>query len=375
MEIVFRYTDLLNIISFAVATTIGLLLILSSFRTNKANLILGVFMCIANFGLVDAFLQDTGIFEQYPRLIFIPTNCYFLFTPLLALYVARLIGKRMSFFLFIPFLLELIAFGVMFSLSPEEKWEIFISDKYGMYNTYFMLALVLFNAAVLLVILTHIRMHQSRALKEYSHREGVTLDWVRHFIYITLGFQAFFLLETCSDIFLTDSSFIPYMSDLASVFSLSLYIWIGYKGAKQPEIFLGELELKPPPLKQQVSKPKENLVEEFKEMQAFVMANKPFKNSKITLNELADQLNIHSKKLSKIINQETEKNFFQYINDLRLAEFKRSVSQQSIKEMTILGLALDAGFNSKSSFNSLFKKSEGITPSEWVKTNVTELVN
>jgi AraC-like DNA-binding protein len=60
-------------------------------------------------------------------------------------------------------------------------------------------------------------------------------------------------------------------------------------------------------------------------------------------------------------------NFNEFINQYRLKHFKSIALKPEFKHITILGLAYDSGFNSKSVFNTFFKKSEGVTPSKWVK--------
>ena len=93
-----------------------------------------------------------------------------------------------------------------------------------------------------------------------------------------------------------------------------------------------------------------------------------YKKNKLSLNELASELDIHPNYLSQIINEREEKNFYEFVNSFRLEEFKRLVKHQKHKEFTLLALAYDCGFNSKSSFNRYFKKHMGRTPSSFVKS-------
>jgi AraC-like DNA-binding protein len=88
---------------------------------------------------------------------------------------------------------------------------------------------------------------------------------------------------------------------------------------------------------------------------------KPYLNPKLSLQELAQNLDISSNRLSQIINQQAEVNFHDFINQYRIEEFLRNA--KSNKNYSLLALALDAGFNSKSSFNHIFKKQKGISPS------------
>ena len=92
---------------------------------------------------------------------------------------------------------------------------------------------------------------------------------------------------------------------------------------------------------------------------------KIFKQNRLTLSELAEMISISSHNLSEVINTQTGMNFFDFINRYRIEEVKKEIIKLENDNLTILSVAMDAGFNSKSSFNTLFKKYENITPSEY----------
>ena len=93
-----------------------------------------------------------------------------------------------------------------------------------------------------------------------------------------------------------------------------------------------------------------------------------FLNSDLSLRSLADLLDTSSNKLSWLINEEKEVNFNDYINGYRLDYFKNLAVKPSSQHLTILGLAFESGFSSKSTFNDYFKKKTGQTPGSWVKS-------
>lgn len=95
----------------------------------------------------------------------------------------------------------------------------------------------------------------------------------------------------------------------------------------------------------------------------------PFKDQELSLRSLADQIHLHPNKLSWLLNQSLGKNFNDYVNGYRLEAFKKMALDPDNKHLTLLGLAYDAGFKSKSTFNDYFRKHEGLTPKEWVKKN------
>lgn len=97
--------------------------------------------------------------------------------------------------------------------------------------------------------------------------------------------------------------------------------------------------------------------------------DEPYLNPQLSLHQLAEEIEIHPNKLSFLINEIMGINFNEFLNSFRLKHFKTIALNPKFKHITILGLAYDSGFNSKSVFNSYFKKTEGITPSQWVKFN------
>lgn len=104
-----------------------------------------------------------------------------------------------------------------------------------------------------------------------------------------------------------------------------------------------------------------------KRLTDIISSEKIFKNPELTLVELAQLLNIHPNILSQVINSIENKNFYDYINDKRVEEFKTIVVLPKNQKYTLLSLALECGFNSKTTFNRNFKKSTGLSPSEYLK--------
>ena len=97
----------------------------------------------------------------------------------------------------------------------------------------------------------------------------------------------------------------------------------------------------------------------------FMKSNRPYLDSDLTLPKLAEDLNVSTHHLSQVINEMHDKNFFNFINKYRVEEVKRKIQDPKYQNYSLLGIAYESGFNSKSAFNRVFKNLTGITPSQF----------
>lgn len=98
---------------------------------------------------------------------------------------------------------------------------------------------------------------------------------------------------------------------------------------------------------------------------ALMVEKERFKKSDLSIDDLAAELLVHPNHLSQVINQKEGKNFYDFVNSYRIASFKRLIEANKNRRYTLLSLAFDCGFSSKSSFNRVFKKETGQTPSQY----------
>jgi AraC-like DNA-binding protein len=94
---------------------------------------------------------------------------------------------------------------------------------------------------------------------------------------------------------------------------------------------------------------------------------KPYLNPDYSLQMMVDDLNISRQKLSYLINSGQQKNFYKFINEFRIRDVKEKLLDHGFSHYSVLGIGLDCGFNSKTSFNRIFKEETGLTPSEFKK--------
>jgi AraC-like DNA-binding protein len=157
--------------------------------------------------------------------------------------------------------------------------------------------------------------------------------------------------------------------------SLSVFvILIGYFGLKQKVVFSAD-DTK---IKTESSKPvtryagsrltESESSRHAEKLSLHMTASKPYLNPELSLSQLADELGMSNHILSQVINEKFGLNFFDFVNGYRVEEFKLRASDPEYNNLSLLGLALDCGFNSKSAFNRIFKQKTGLTPSQYKKT-------
>jgi AraC-like DNA-binding protein len=95
----------------------------------------------------------------------------------------------------------------------------------------------------------------------------------------------------------------------------------------------------------------------------YMEKNKPYLNERITIKDLSEALNVPYYHLSIVINNLLKKNFYDFINEYRIREVLSILKESRNEAVNILSIAFKCGFNSKSTFNRVFKNKMGTTPS------------
>lgn len=165
----------------------------------------------------------------------------------------------------------------------------------------------------------------------------------------------------------------------ANLFYLVILIWyIGYYGVNQVHVFLTDRTLHINP--QTVVNERETQKQasffncestEFSllkiRLEELFTTKEFFKKETLSLKETAEELNISDKKLSHVFNVCLKTNFYEYVNVHRVNHFKKKIAQEDTQKFTLLAIAYDSGFNSKATFNRVFKQQVGLTPLQFKK--------
>jgi AraC-like DNA-binding protein len=246
-----------------------------------------------------------------------------------------------------------------------------------------LLAIMISGIVYVALSLRLLARHKRIIKNQFSYAEKINLAWLRYLIY---GIAVIWIVVIFGDDRATYSTVVVFV------------IMLGYFGIKQVGIFTQHLpieskhDVKAVPVREPASistalpdlevpgtgEPKkakylksslnadsaENI---YTGLTQLMRERKPYTNPELTLDELAQTLNVHRNNLSQVINTYEQKSFYDYINSKRVEEFKRIVSLPESQKFTLLGLANNSGFNSKTSFNRNFKNATGLSPTEYLK--------
>ena len=312
---------------------------------------------------------------------FIGFSFGFLFGPLLYLYTKSLTKKNYSltkknFLHFIPFLIYNII--ILFSyhlLNSTQKISLLqkgnVLPQWASNLIYVSLHL---QILIYMFLAVNILMSYKNDLKKvFSSIEKVNLSWL---MIILFAFIFMWLIDLTHFILFKTISLPDSIYNIMNFFSLSInFVFaflIVYKGLKHPELFYELNEQEEKTKYEKSSLTKEESIEYLTKLQDFMIAEKPYLEPDLTINDLANKVSISSKTLSQVINENLNQNFFDFVNSYRIGEAKKILSDAENK-ITVLEVLYSVGFNSKSAFNSAFRRHTGVTPTEFRRHSNKEI--
>ena len=144
---------------------------------------------------------------------------------------------------------------------------------------------------------------------------------------------------------------------------------MGYFGLRQPEIFTGNYsEVNVEPAKKKYEKSslsEEDSLELGQRLNEMMRSEKLYMKSNLSLPDLAKHLGVSTHHVSQVINGRGGTTFYEYVNSRRVEEAKRLLKDPAMDHLSIAGIGFEAGFNSLSAFNAVFKKYAGEAPSAY----------
>jgi AraC-like DNA-binding protein len=347
-----------------------LLLTNSNIKKSRANLFLSILLLSLSFSIAHIFFAGVVMDHLSAEVYTLGDPTFFLIAPLLWFYTKELIGERVRLsgnllFHFLPFLIIIFLSLTLHSVNPESPLIQFLDRNHKLINIIFWMSVAAQFSSYQFSIRKKWIAYQEFIKQEISYKEGVDISWVRFFMIVFLLINVFFLFSLFAAIHLENGSWLPRTTAL--IFSLSIFA-LGYKGILQKELFqkneptkLDIVESLPNAL---VNKSDPELIGR---LLNYMIEKKPYLDSELTLSSLAKDLNISRSQLSILINEGIGDNFYDFVNKYRVEEVKKLMVDPQVKNYNLLGIAIEAGFKSKSTFNLIFKRFTGLTPTEYRK--------
>jgi AraC-like DNA-binding protein len=362
--------DVINIISIF-QLVIFVFFLFRKESNRQANRILGAFLMAQILIIVDFENNHLPghLDAVYPSLSLVGMPFILLAAPSFYLYVKSLAFtdfrlRRSHLLHTAPFVLAMIFFSFKFYFLPSETKEALLAGAKAFPEGFWILFNLLVFAQLLVYFVADLRIlkrYRSEIRERYSSVSEINLSWLS---FILFAFIAAWLSSVV--VFLSHNYFWKVYNELQFVnfFAFFLFFnYIFYKGLAQPELFSG-LEEKPKYVSSRLTETES--MEFLAKLTACMENEKPFLNPDLTLKDLGEQLQIPARYLSQVINERTHQNFYDYVSQHRIAEAKRILSDPS-NDKTVLEVLYEVGFNSKSSFNTAFKKFTGSTPTHFRK--------
>ncbi|HEX8494171.1 MAG TPA: helix-turn-helix domain-containing protein [Pyrinomonadaceae bacterium] len=350
-------------------------------RGNRsANLILAAFSATVSVLIAWTVLNSSGYIYQFPHLFRINHPFDFAITPLLYLYVRALTStkpqlKKRDLLHFVPFALCIVYLLPYYLQSGADK---IYQQQTGLGARWYYLrsALAIPQAIIYLalsgwLIIKYLRHARERRMEA----ERASLFQVKFLVIALLSVWVVAVFR-----YLFDMRYPQYMryTNLVLPFGGTLIIYaLAYFGLRQPETFAGadantlasEDEHSPAKKYEKSTLTSERSEVYLKKLLAAMEREKPYTDGDLTLAKLAGRLAVSTHHLSQIINERLGQNFFDFVNTYRVEEAKRKLVDPARKHYSLLAIAEEVGFNSKSAFNAAFKKQTSMTPSEFRKTS------
>jgi AraC-like DNA-binding protein len=347
-------------------------LLISKKNKSAPDQILTLWMFLVLVHLFLSYIYFTEDVYGFPFLLGIDLPVPLLHGVFLYFYVSSLTeqlpeSRKVLILHLVPASLMYMYLVTFFSLPAEQKIQVYRNHGagYELFNVLRWYAIALSGIFYVTWSAVLLRKHRNTIRDQFSHLEKVNLQWLQ---ILTFGLGGIWFLV------------IFFRNEMLVMAGMVIFIFlIGFFGVRQADIFTPD-QL-PADIDEQKKKyPKSGLTEEVsgelhQQLKRLMTEDALYRKSDLSINDLSAKLDVHPNYLSQIINQKEKKNFYDFVNTYRLEEFKRLIAMQKNQQFTLLSLAYDCGFSSKSSFNRYFKRATGQTPSEYSATLTANQVN
>ena len=351
----------------------GFLLSVILLTTKRLNKTSNRYLALLLFAL--ALLNLLSIMEMPPHRIyheFIRYNPFFLVNlipPSTYFFILHLTRpqykwKSLDYLFFVPIMLEMTLRFYKFSFYL--RGDLLLDSEFEQFNLWINtleLNAVVFTIIVLFWSIKSLKKYEIKLYENYSEVKSHSLSWLRNVLIAGVALTALWLLVTLSDY--SRSTFSLELAIMTLLCLTFLIYWVGYSMIIRQELL--DTPIFAIANQKHVSSETNELSsktdEYYHQLKKLMEDEKLYRDPNLNMTTLSEKTGLSNSYLSQIINQKDGRNFFDFINEYRIEEVKEKMKDPNFDHYTILAIAQDAGFKSKSTFNAFFKKSTGKTPS------------
>jgi AraC-like DNA-binding protein len=369
--------ELMDFISlFTLFQLLFLTVVIVNYKKGKrlSNSLLAGFMASNALLIAELLLRRLGWISsvRWVGIYGIGNSMYFLLMPFLYLYIRSLCYE--NFHLKIAHLLHLTPFivFVMFSFLnyfvnhtsiqvalPLTLRQSIAGSEYWLHQAALHVQILSYLVASWIVLAGY----RKRLKDMYSSIERIDLQWCN---LLLAGFATMWFLDLSNWILKISNLSSPDVSRFtftASLFiNLAFTLVVTYKGLAQSVSFSGIQGLPKYAASRLTATDCDDIS---RRLTGLMETDKLYLSPSISLDDISEKLNIPARNLSQAIHVHFNQNFFDFINSYRIEEIKKRLRDERNRNFTLVAIAYDAGFNSKSVFNAAFKKRTGMTPKEY----------
>jgi AraC-like DNA-binding protein len=334
-----------------------------------SNILMSTFVLIHSLFAIHAAIFMSRYNYQMPNALYLTTTFSFLYGPLLYFYYKR-ISERYRFkwrdmwHLAPTFILLLYLLPIYF-LPDNEKLSIMFNREDNAFSH--IVTIVIFKLISLIIYAFLIYRTYNRAMQNKKRFDPQILNWQRNLMLLNFAYVFGYFIFAIGRLKLLSAE----ASIYPQIFLMSFIIlYVGYTAYVRPRVFskkflFGERTL----AKYQKSGLTTSFSIELKEQLLLLfIEEKIYKQSNISLGILAQRLGTTRHNVSQVINEHFELNFFHLVNKYRIAEAKEILKNDSERNLNIIDVAYDVGFNNKVTFNKAFKAETNMTPSRYLQS-------
>ncbi len=363
---------LISYLSFLIAFQlffVGVFLITHKKGNRRNNILFAILFILIAWNMGDLTLQMNGVLLKWGFLHQIDDGFFFLYGPIIYIYVQGVIFKDFNWspiivLHLIPYVLLTLILLYYSNQIPVFSEEFIHSD---LPWQFYAIGTIMYVHFFVYLGLSYKALRKYRLVirNTYSQIDKINLDWLS---FALNTFALISLLSLINNFISLANNMTVYIITLILLLIFIFYfiIKVILKALQQPEIFAGIS--KNETAKYRGSSLTQDQVEVYRNrLLDLFHSKKPFLNPRVSITDLSDELSISTKHLSQVINQSFNKSFFDFINSYRIREAQQILRESSDIKLTVLEVMYEVGFNSKSSFNTAFKKETGHTPTEFRK--------